>query len=44
MRFMATMLLLAFAFALGGCNTMEGLGKDLSILGDKIRGKANENR
>ncbi|HSS47067.1 MAG TPA: entericidin A/B family lipoprotein [Burkholderiales bacterium] len=29
---------------LAGCNTMEGLGKDLSKLGDKIEKKADEKK
>jgi len=29
---------------LAGCNTMEGLGKDVSKLGDKIEKKADEKK
>lgn len=29
---------------LGGCNTMQGLGKDVSKLGDKIENKAEEKK
>ena len=29
---------------LSGCNTMEGLGKDVSKLGDKIESKAEEKK
>jgi entericidin A len=29
---------------LAGCNTMEGFGKDLSKLGDKIEKKADEKK
>lgn len=32
------------ALGLAGCNTAEGLGKDLQILGDKIEGKAKEKK
>ena len=34
-------VMVVFATAmLGGCNTMEGLGKDVQKLGDKIEDKA----
>ncbi len=37
----ACVLLTVAAFLLlAGCNTVEGFGKDLSILGDKIERKA----
>jgi entericidin A len=29
---------------LSGCNTMQGLGKDVSKLGDKIENKAEEKK
>jgi entericidin A len=32
----------AGVFLLAGCNTMQGLGKDVSKLGDKIEQKAEE--
>lgn len=32
------------ALSLSGCNTMEGLGKDVSKLGDKIEQKAEEKK
>ena len=35
-------LLLTFAVAVTGCNTMEGFGKDVSKLGDKIEQKADQ--
>jgi entericidin A len=40
------LLLLAVLGFLGlpGCNTMEGFGKDLSKLGDKIEKKAEEKK
>jgi entericidin A len=31
-------------FALSGCNTMEGLGKDLQKVGSKIEKKADEKK
>ncbi|PWB53445.1 MAG: hypothetical protein C3F18_07335 [Nitrosomonadales bacterium] len=30
--------------SMSGCNTMEGLGKDVSKLGDKIEQKAEEKK
>lgn len=40
-RFIALLLLAAFTIALlGGCNTMEGLGKDVQKLGQKVEDKA----
>lgn len=35
-------VLLAAGFAVSGCNTVEGFGKDLSTLGNKITGKAEK--
>ncbi len=37
------LILLVFAagFVLSSCHTMEGFGQDLSILGNKITGKAD---
>ena len=32
------------AVSLAGCNTMEGLGKDVSKLGNKIESKAEEKK
>ena len=34
----------AAVFFLAGCNTMEGLGKDVSKLGNKIEQKAEEKK
>ena len=34
------LLTIAAFLLLAGCNTVEGFGKDLSILGDKIERKA----
>lgn len=30
--------------SMGGCNTVQGLGKDVSKLGDKIENKAEEKK
>jgi len=43
-RRMTALLCLASVVALAGCNTMEGLGKDLQILGGKIEDKAEEKK
>ena len=37
-------LALASSFVLAGCNTMEGLGKDLKKVGSKIEKKADEKK
>ncbi|HKQ26143.1 MAG TPA: entericidin A/B family lipoprotein [Burkholderiales bacterium] len=37
-------LAVAGALVLAGCNTMEGFGKDLSTLGNKIEKKADEKK
>lgn len=42
MRTTLRILLLATGLVLCGCHTMEGFGQDLSILGSKITGKAQE--
>lgn len=34
--------MLAMGVMLAACHTMEGMGQDLSALGDKITGKAEE--
>jgi predicted small secreted protein len=44
MRTLNLLLLLAYAMLASGCNTMEGLGKDISILGDKITGQAQQEK
>jgi predicted small secreted protein len=36
------MILLGAGLALSACHTMEGFGQDLTILGDKITGKAQQ--
>ena len=35
---------IAVAVALAGCNTMQGLGKDLQTVGKKIERKADEKK
>jgi predicted small secreted protein len=40
MKAIFTLALGAWLVVLGGCNTMEGLGKDLQQLGQKIEKKA----
>lgn len=41
--FMAKILLLTLSlFALGGCNTVEGLGRDTAKLGNKIENKGEQ--
>ena len=37
-------LTMSFIIGVAGCNTMEGLGKDVSKLGDKIENKADEKK
>jgi len=44
MRNLTLLVLLAYAMMLAACNTMEGLGKDLSTLGNKIEKKADEKK
>ncbi|HZV60783.1 MAG TPA: entericidin A/B family lipoprotein [Methylophilaceae bacterium] len=41
----AMLAMIAVGFiGLSGCNTMQGLGKDVSKLGDKIENKAEEKK
>ena len=42
-KLMAVLMVLAMGI-LAGCNTMEGLGKDLKALGGKIEDKAEEKK
>jgi entericidin A len=45
MRYPAvTLALLLCAVALAGCNTVEGFGRDLETLGDKIERKAQKEK
>lgn len=42
----AILLVLSFCMTLflAGCNTMEGIGKDMEAAGDAIEGSAQENK
>lgn len=42
MKTIGLALLVALGLALGGCNTVEGMGKDLKALANKIDGKPAE--
>ena len=42
-KLMAVLMVLAMGF-LAGCNTMEGVGKDVERGGEKIQGSADRNR
>ena len=39
-RILAALMLLGMLGAIGGCNTMEGFGKDMERGGEKIQDKA----
>ncbi|HET9663751.1 MAG TPA: entericidin A/B family lipoprotein [Burkholderiales bacterium] len=42
MKKLAAAILAAWAVVLAGCNTMEGLGKDMEKAGEAIQRKANK--
>ena len=44
MRTLTTLVLLTYATMLAACHTMEGLGQDISTLGNKIEKKADEKK
>lgn len=44
MRTLTTLVLLTYATMLTACHTMEGLGQDISTLGNKIEKKADEKK
>lgn len=44
MKKLTALLLLGCVVILTACNTMEGLGKDMSKLGNKIEQKADEKK
>jgi len=44
MKKLCLLVLVAYATMLTACRTMEGLGKDVQTLGDKIERKADEKR
>ena len=41
-KYFVTLAISAALLVLGGCQTMEGFGKDVSKVGDKIEKKADE--
>ena len=43
-RFIALVLAASFAMLATGCNTMQGLGRDVEKGGDKIQKEAIENK
>ncbi len=43
-KFISAFLVLAFVLGLTGCNTIEGVGKDVSKVGDKIEEAAKKNK
>jgi len=42
-KFTAVLVMLMLGF-LAGCNTMEGMGKDIERGGEKLQGSAQENK
>jgi predicted small secreted protein len=40
----AVLALVGFGFALAGCNTVEGVGKDVSATGNAIEKAADKNK
>ena len=44
LKFAVLAMLGAGVMSLSACNTMQGLGKDISKLGDKIENKAEEKK
>jgi predicted small secreted protein len=44
MKLTSWLVVLLLGVSLAGCNTVEGIGKDLSKLGDKIEKTADENK
>jgi len=43
-KFIALLLLISFVFALAGCNTVEGVGKDVKATGQAIEKAADKNK
>ena len=43
-KFSMLVMIAVGVIGLSGCNTMQGLGKDVSKLGDKIENKAEEKK
>lgn len=44
MKVLSTMLILAFAVVVSGCNTFAGAGKDIQKGGEKIEDAAESNK
>ena len=44
LKFVMLVMIGVGVIGLSGCNTMQGLGKDVSKLGDKIENKAEEKK
>jgi len=44
MKLIALLLFLYFALTLAGCNTIEGIGKDVEAAGVAIENSASENK
>ena len=42
MKTIATLIALSFAFALAGCNTVAGVGKDVQKAGEKVEDAAKK--
>jgi len=43
-KFVASQSLIGFVFALSGCNTVEGVGKDVKATGQAIEKAADKNK
>ena len=41
---LASITLLSLAFTISGCNTMEGVGKDIKAGGEKLKKSADRNK
>lgn len=44
MKLFAVLLSFCFFLTLAGCNTMEGIGKDMGAAGDAIENSAKDNK
>jgi predicted small secreted protein len=44
MKTLATLFALCFAFALAGCNTVQGAGQDIQKAGSAIEGAASKKK
>jgi entericidin B len=42
--FIAAVIGAAFLFGVAGCNTVEGVGKDVKATGEKVEGEAKEHK